>query len=110
MKNSCEENQNFEELHFRIVFCSTPTFAEKLSMIASKAKYETAIHNSAKRFSSHEKMKNCFSSHEKIQLIRNLATKTIFYKKIKQTIVTYKMKLFSVHCHRNIEENLYTAN
>ena len=36
---------------------STPTFAEHHSTIASKEKYETAIHNSTKCFSSHEKMK-----------------------------------------------------
>ena len=45
---------------------STPTFAEHHSTIASKAKYETAIHNSTKCFSSHEKMKKkCFCSLEK---------------------------------------------
>ena len=69
-----------EELHFRIAFCSTPTFAEYHPTIASKAKYDTVIHNSAS-FSSYELMKKCFSSHEKIQFIRILATKTLFNRK-----------------------------
>ena len=36
-------------------------------------------------------MEKCFSLHEKIQLIRNLATKTFYNKKVKPTIVSYKM-------------------
>ena len=95
-----------EELHFRIAFCSTHTFAEQLSAILSKAKYEILIHNSAKRFFLHEKMKKCFSSRDKILLTRDLATKNIVSKKIKQTIVYHKMNLFTVHYHRKIEQNL----
>ena len=95
-----------EELHFRIAFCSTHTFTEQLSTILSKAKYEILIHNSAKRFFLHEKMKKCFSSRDKILLTRDLATKNIVSKKIKQTIVYHKMNLFTVHCHRKIEQNL----
>ena len=49
-----------EELHFRIAFCSTLTFAENDLTIASKTNYETAIHNSVEWFSSHEKMIRCF--------------------------------------------------
>ena len=45
-------------MDLRIAFCSTPTFAEHHPMIASNTKYETAIPNSAKWFSSYEKMKN----------------------------------------------------
>ena len=45
-------------MHLRIVFCSTPTFAEHHPTIASNTKYETAIPNSAKLFSSYKKMKN----------------------------------------------------
>ena len=72
-------DQRFRRTIFRIVFCSTPTFAEHHPTIASKVKYETTIHNSAKCFSSYEKNeKKCFSSHEKKQIIRNLATKTVF--------------------------------
>ena len=44
-------------LHFRIAFCSTPDFPEHYPAIASKTKYETAIHNSAKCFSLREKAK-----------------------------------------------------
>ena len=95
-----------EELHFRIAFCSTHTFTEQLSTILSKAKYEILIHNSAKRFFLHEKMKKCFSSRDKILLTRDLATKNIVSKKIKQTIVYHKMNLFTVHYHRKIEQNL----
>ena len=72
-------DQRFRRTIFRIVFCSTPTFAEHHPTIASKVKYETTIHNAAKCFSSYEKNeKKCFSSHEKKQIIRNLATKTVF--------------------------------
>ena len=99
-----------EELHFRTAFCITPVSAEHQPMIASILKYGTAIHNSTKCFTSHEKMKKCFSSHEKIQPIRNLATKTLFNMKMKQTIVSYKMDSFSVHYHRKIEQKRYTAN
>ena len=80
-------------------FCSKPTFAEHHPTIASKRKQEKAIHESAKLFSSHEKMKKCFSSHEKIHFIRKLSTKTLFNKNIKYTIVSYEMKISSVHYH-----------
>ena len=92
--------RGLEELHVRVVFCSTPTLAEHNSTIASKAKYETAIHNSAK----------CFSSHGKMQLICNLASKTLFNKKIKQTMVFHKMNRFSVYYHHKVKQKLYTAN
>ena len=55
-------------------------------------------------------MKKCFSCHEKIKLTLILATKTLFNKKIKQTLVYYKMKYFSVHYHRKIEQKPFTAN
>ena len=94
-----------EELHFRIVFCNTPTFAEHHG-----TKYDTAIQNSAKCFSSHEKMKKCFSSHERIQLIPNLANKTLEETITLNKIVSYRMNPFSFHYHRKIEEKFYTAN
>ena len=89
-----------EELHLRIAFCGTPTFAGHLPTIASKAKYKTAIHNSAK----------CFSSYEKMKKISNLATKTLFNKKIKKTIISYKMNPILFYYYRKIEQKLYTAN
>ena len=46
-----------EDLNFRITFGITLTFAEHHPTITSKAKYETTIRNSAKGFSSYEKMK-----------------------------------------------------
>ena len=97
--------RGLEELHFKIAFSCTPSFTKHHSTIASKVKYETAINYSAKCCSSHEKMKKCFSSHEKIHLIRNLATDTLFNKKIKQTKVSYKMNPFSAHYHLKIEES-----
>ena len=51
-----------EELHFRITFWGISTFAEYHRAIASKVKSEIAIHNSAKCFSSHEKMKKVLFS------------------------------------------------
>ena len=96
-----------EELHFRIAFCSTHTFAEQLSAILSKAKYEILIHNYAKRFSLHEKMKKMlFFPTKNTTYTWSCYKKNIFSKKIKQTIVYHKMNLFTVHCHRKIEQNL----
>ena len=53
-----------------MAFCSKLTFAEHHPTIVSKAKYETAIPNSAECFVSYEKIKKCFFSHEKIQLYK----------------------------------------
>ena len=52
-----------------MTFCSTPTFAEHLPIIGSKAKYETAIHNSAKYFSSYEKKEKMLFPHDAIHII-----------------------------------------
>ena len=41
--------------------------------------------------------------------MRNLATQTIFIKKIKRLIVSYKMSSFPVYQHCKIEQKLYTA-
>ena len=46
-----------EEPHFIIALCSTLIFGEHHPTITSKAKYETAVQNSAKHFSSYEKIK-----------------------------------------------------
>ena len=83
-----------EELHFRIDFCSTPTFAEHHPTITSKAKYETAIHNCAKCLYSYEQRKKCFSFHEKVHFTCNLSTQTLFNKKIKLTSLSIRWTLF----------------
>ena len=73
-------SRDSEDLSFRIAFCSTPNFAEHHSTTASKVTYKTTIHNSAKCFSSHEKMKKCFSTHKTTQRLLNLATKILLNK------------------------------
>ena len=80
------------ELHFRIAFRSTPTFREHHPTIASKAKYETAIHNSPKLCSSYEKMKNAFLSMKKSNLYVILPPKPFF--KLVSTIF-YQIFIFS---------------
>ena len=54
-------------LYLRAVFSSMPIFAEHHSTSTSKAKYETAVHNSAKCLPLYRKMKKCFSSFMALQ-------------------------------------------
>ena len=83
-----------EQLYFRSTFCGTPTFAKHHSRTAFKGKFETAIHNSVKYYSTTKKM----------QLILDLVSKIFLATRLN------KVNSISVLYHRKIEQKLYTTN
>ena len=76
-------NKGLRRTTFSIAFCSIPTFAERHPTIASKAKYETEIQNSAKCLSVYEKMKkNAFPLMKKYNLLVILPPKPFLTRRI----------------------------
>ena len=93
-----------EELRFRTTyntaFCTTLSFTEHNSRTASKAKYQTAIHNSVK----------LYSFHGKVHLVYDLSTKRFLTTGLKITLFFHEMGPIWILHHHNIAHKAYTAS